>query len=180
MTELSDLHARAWELLEAGLHDRDAPARLPVLATAGLGGGAEARTVVLRGADRAAARLEVHTDALSGKAAELARDPQATLLVWDAGEMLQLRARVRVTLLPGDPQRWQAIPGLARAAYGGTPPPGAGLADPRDWRAEPVISRHLALLCDLGELEVLHLGADLHRRALFAAGDGWAGRWLAP
>ncbi|WP_145963003.1 hypothetical protein [Mangrovicoccus ximenensis] len=72
------------------------------------------------------------------------------------------------------------VPGLARAAYGGTPPPGTALADPGEWRAAPVISRHLALLCDLSELEVLHLGADLHRRAVFAARDGWAGRWLAP
>ncbi|WP_172329379.1 pyridoxamine 5'-phosphate oxidase family protein [Mangrovicoccus sp. HB161399] len=180
MTELAELWGRAWDMLEAGLSQRDAPARLPVLATAGLGGGAEARMVVLRGADRAARRLEVHTDAASGKAAELARDPAATLLVWDPDAMLQLRLRVQVTLLPGDPRRWEAVPELSRAAYGGQPPPGVPLEHPGDWTAAPVISRHLALVCDLRVLEVLHLGRDLHRRARFSAGDSWLGGWVAP
>ena len=43
---------RAWAMLAAGVADRTAPARHPVLATVGRGGGAEARVVVLRGADR--------------------------------------------------------------------------------------------------------------------------------
>ncbi|WP_138468718.1 pyridoxamine 5'-phosphate oxidase family protein [Poseidonocella sp. HB161398] len=180
MTDLAALFDEAWQMLEDGVRDRAAAARLPVLATAGLNGGAEARMVVLRAADRQAARLEVHTDALSGKAAELAADPRATLVVWDPGAALQLRLRVRATLLPGDPQRWEAVPGLARAAYGGTPPPGTPLGQPSDWQAAPRIERHLALLLDLEALEVLHLGVALHRRARFEASSGWQGHWIAP
>ncbi|MBE3638457.1 PNPOx family protein [Mangrovicoccus algicola] len=180
MTDLARLWDTAWGLLEAALSDRAAPARLPVLATAGLEGGASARVVVLRGADRAARRLEIHADAASLKAAELARDPAATLLVWDPARQMQLRLQVRVGLLAGDPGRWQAVPELARAAYGGTPPPGTPLADPADWHADPVITRHLALICDLQALEILHLEAQPHRRALFRAETGWQGGWIAP
>lgn len=178
--ELAGTQAQAWHRILRGLADRRAPARHPVLATAGLHGGAEARVVVLRGASRTDRRLEVHSDAAAGKAAEIAADPRATLLIWEAKAQLQIRLRVTVTAIPADPDRWARVPEAARQVYGGTPPPGTVLEDPADWTGAPTLDRFLALDCALDEMETLHLGPDRHRRALFRAADGWRGRWIAP
>ncbi|MFP3387127.1 pyridoxamine 5'-phosphate oxidase family protein, partial [Tritonibacter sp. SIMBA_163] len=50
-----------------GVHDRHAPARHPTLATVSPAGMPQARTVVLRGADKQAATLTLYTDVHSDK-----------------------------------------------------------------------------------------------------------------
>ncbi|MEL7117744.1 MAG: pyridoxamine 5'-phosphate oxidase family protein, partial [Pseudomonadota bacterium] len=80
---LADRLSDAWQRLLLGVTDRDAPARHLMVATVGRSGGAEARMVVLRAVDPTAARLAFHTDAASGKIAELALDPRISLIVWD-------------------------------------------------------------------------------------------------
>lgn len=170
----------AWDQWDRGATDRDAAARHPVLATAGLAGGAEARTVVLRDVDRGARRLTVFTDAASGKVAELAADPKATLLVWDAANGLQMRARLTMRLAGPDLDRWSRMHGGARAVYGGDPAPGTRIGQPEDWQGMPDPARFMVLEGTLEVLETLHVGDRQQRRARFAAEDGWRGGWLAP
>ncbi len=170
-----------WARLARGVADARAPARHPVLATQGTRGFAEARTVVLRGADRAAARLEIHTDARSAKAAELAAAPGATVHVWDKGARLQMRLRVAVEIVTGAEAdaAWARVPEGARLQYGGAPAPGAEIAAP-DAHAPGAERAQFALLaCAVREIETLRLG-EPHARALFLAEAGWHGRWLAP
>ena len=181
-TRLEDTLAEVWRRLGRGVADRRAPARHPTFATVDAGGGPALRTVVLRAADPAAATLEVHTDAASDKAAELAREPRAALHVWDARARLQLRLAARAEAIVGAEAeaRWTRVPEGARLAYGGTPPPGAPLERPEDHDPTPERARFLPLRLHLTEIETLHLGEDRHRRARFRAADGWSGRWIAP
>ena len=170
-----------WRRLERGVADRKAAARHPVLATQGLGGFAEARTVVLRAADRGAARLTLHTDAASGKMAEIRAQPGATLLVWEEKARLQIRLRVTVSIAPEAEAEaaWARVPDPSRRVYRSLPPPGEPIPDP-EGAAEGEESRFTLLHCRIAEIETLHLGEARHRRALFRASDGWQGQWLAP
>lgn len=173
---LPRLRARTWEMLA----EADHPFRTACLATAGLGGGAEARMVVLRGADAAAARLEIHTDRASRKAAEIEADPRATLLFWAPGDALQVRARCRIAPVtgPAAAATWKVVPDPARRNYGGQPPPSTQMARAEDY-AETVEPDRFALLsAEVSALDVLHLGRT-HRRALFDAARP-EGTWLAP
>ncbi|MFY0691034.1 MAG: pyridoxamine 5'-phosphate oxidase family protein [Paracoccaceae bacterium] len=172
--------AQVWQSLEAGLRDRSAPARHPALASVGLAGGGEARIVVLRGVDRGAGALEVHTDSASAKVAELSRAPRATLLIWDPDLSFQIRLRVTVEIETGNAEAWARIPESARKVYGGAPHPGGAIATPREFTPAPSPARFAVLKCLIDEIETLHLGAVCHTRARFSRRDGFAGRWVAP
>lgn len=164
-----------WTQIARGVTDRTAPARQLVLATVGERG-AEARMVVLRGADRAARTLEIHTDAASAKVAELKANPKATLLIWDQLTDLQIRIRVNVTVKIGEPYSWARVPTAARDVYGGAPTPGQPIDDPTDFSPSPDVTRFAVLTCQIREIETLEL-ASPHRRARFR--DATQG-WIAP
>ena len=71
------LHAEIWLRLVRGVHDRRAPARHPTLATVTPAGRPQARTVVLRSADKPAGTLDIHTDLRSAKVRDLQTTPFA-------------------------------------------------------------------------------------------------------
>jgi pyridoxamine 5'-phosphate oxidase len=100
-SDLAGLHSEVWLRLTRGVHDRHAPARHPTLATVSPDGRPQARTVVLRAADKAAGTLDIHTDLRSAKVADLRATPFAALHVWDAAAHLQLRLEAQFTLLTG-------------------------------------------------------------------------------
>lgn len=175
-TTLSGLFDTAWSHLTRGVADRKHPARHPTLATLGPDG-PELRTLVLRGADRAAAMLELFTDAASPKALQIAADPRVALHVWLPRPQLQIRARARATLTPGDPALFARLPPEAQANYSGTIP-GTPLDTTGDRRTGGA-ARFARITCTLAELDILHLGTP-HIRALYRASDGWQGQWVAP
>jgi hypothetical protein len=178
---LVTLQDEVWTRLVRGVHDRRAPARHPTLATVSPDGAPQARTVVLRGADRGAARLVVYTDLRSAKVADLRARAQAALHVWDPGAHLQVRLSARVEILSGDAVAdvWARMSDGGQLSYGGDPAPGQPLADPLDHVRGPDPAALAVLQMDLQEMDVLHLGPR-HRRAVYARADGWAGRWVAP
>lgn len=178
---LDTLLDTAWARLVRGVRDKRAPARHVTLATLGMGGWPQARTVVLRGADKAAARLEVHTDLRSTKAAELQADTRATLHVWDPRVHLQIRAEVRADLLSGSQvlERWGRVPEGSRMAYGSTPAPGQPIAEALNYSKNPTAQDFAVVIFLVQAFDLVHLGRD-HRRARFERADGWAGAWLAP
>ncbi|TCP38027.1 pyridoxamine 5'-phosphate oxidase family protein [Rhodovulum marinum] len=181
LTTLAGTLDTVWHHLERGTVQRDAPARHPVLATAGPAG-AEARMVVLRAAGRIDDRIEVYADRRSAKVGELASEPRASLLVWDPAQRLQIRLRARFQVLAGETVAalWEALPGPARALYGGRPAPGTPISGPGDHIADPAAHAFCVLRGALSEIETLHLATLGHRRALFRAADGWRGQWCAP
>lgn len=178
---LEQTHDEVWRRLHHGVADRKAPARHPVLATASDRGG-EARIVVLRAADRANAALEVHTDARSAKVAELAGNPRATLLVWEAKANLQIRLRIAVEVMAGPDAEaaWARVPEAARKVYGGAVAPGQPLAPAATFVPYADQARFAVLACNCAEIETLHLDEDRHRRAVFRRDAAWEGQWVAP
>lgn len=186
--------AEAWTRLARATVDRRSALHTVQLATLGLDGGPRVRTLVLRGADREARRLRLHTDRRSPKAAELEADGRAELCAYDPKAKIQIRARGVIALHADDPladAAWAGSQPGARVCYRTAHGPGAplcdpALGDPRPEAREPahpdVGREHFAALAmTVTHLEWLYLAARGHRRAAFDWADGaWRGRWLAP
>lgn len=181
-TALDDFHAHIWETLAAGAARQHPAARFLALATAGQTGGAEARMVVLRGADRERGQLVVHTDTLSAKVAELRADPRASLLLWDPSVQLQVRLKAEIGIDTGDVVRddWEMIPETARRVYGNEPEPGGIMDTPQTLTVSPDRARFAVMTATVTEMDALHLGRHVHHRGLWQRRDGWKGRWIAP
>lgn len=179
--DLSQLYAEVWARLTRGVHDRHAPARHPTLATVTPEGRPQARTVVLRAADKAADSLDIHTDLRSAKVGDLRITPFAAVHVWDASAHLQLRLDANVTLLTGPEVTaiWASVPAASRLSYGSTPAPGQRIAQALDYKKVTDPASFVVLRLTATTIEALHLGPN-HRRARFDRGDDWAGTWLAP
>jgi hypothetical protein len=175
MTDInvSDMLDRVWRHLTRGVADRRHPARHPTLATLGPEG-PEARTLVLRAADRDAARLELHTDMASPKAAQIGQNPRVALHVWIPKDRLQIRIRAEAVVRPGDPALFASLPIEARRNYGGAVPGGV----PREAAGDGDPARFGSIALEVRRIDALVLD-DPHLRAVFEAPD-WAGRWVAP
>jgi pyridoxamine 5'-phosphate oxidase len=87
-----------WQALQRAVHDKTHPWRTPVLATTD-GEIGDARTVVLREAERGSATLRLYSDARSAKAAQIAAHPHGTLVMWSPvlGWQLRMRALLSVS-----------------------------------------------------------------------------------
>lgn len=178
---LPQLHDHLWSRLIRGVHDRHAPARHPTLATVSPSGMPQARTVVLRGADKQAATLTLYTDVHSDKVKALHTTPVAALHVWDATAHLQTRIEANVTVLTGDAahEHWKRVPEHSRSAYSCGPAPGEPITDALAYTKTPDQQAFAVLLLQVNTIDALHLGPK-HRRALFTREDGWAGQWVVP
>lgn len=181
-SDLARLWHRVWEELDLGVRDPKMAARSPVLATLGLGGAPEARTVVLRDACREEARLAIHTDSRSTKCAELAAHPKASLHIWEPRMRLQTRLRGHMAVETGAAVAWLwgHVPDGSRASYGVTPAPGTPIETADAYQSAPDPSRFAVLTLTIEEIDAVHLSGDHHRRALFRREDNWRGTWLAP
>ena len=126
---LADALDTAWRLLVRAAADRRSPMHTPVVATIA-DGAPDARVMVLRAADRAAASLRFHTDARSPKCAGLDGAP-VTVLAYHPGEAIQLRiggtARIDRDSAAADAIWAQATP-FARRCYLVGAAPGTPLA----------------------------------------------------
>ena len=179
--DLSQLYAEVWARLTRGVHDRHAPARHPTLATVSPEGRPQARTVVLRAADKAAGTLDIHTDLQSAKVRDLRDTPFAALHVWDTSAHLQLRLEAYVTLLTGADVAtiWEGVPLVSRLSYGSTSAPGQPIAQALDYSKAADQASFVILRLRVETVEALHLGPN-HRRARFDRHNDWKGAWLAP
>lgn len=172
--------------LIAAVADRDDPWRTPVLATAALDGGAQARTVVLRAFAPDARALSIHTDRRAAKVAELVRDPRASLLFWAPILAIQLRVVGRIAVHVDDARSaaaWNALPQGGRAIYAVRGTPGQPVALPPPAPHDPAAGRaNFALLClHFDRLDWLRLVPEGHRRARFDwTGAAWSASWLVP
>ena len=178
---LNGLWSASWRLLVVDAAQLK-PSTRTVLATISHSGAPEARVVVLRGADRQSARIDIHTDAASVKIKELGLDPRASLLIWSDNKQLQLRMRGEISIATGAEARphWARVPDGSRANYGVTPTPGTAISASDAYTRAPDPAKFAVLTLTLSEADVVHLSDDYHRRALFRRDDGWQGQWLAP
>ena len=174
---LDGLHGHVWHTLTTR---RDGP-RLVALANQGPDGWPEARTVVLRDADRAEATVAIHTDRYSDKIVGLRDIPRATVLLWDETDRLQIRLRIEVFIQTGlaVEEHWRNVPDPSREAYGTTPPPGTPIPSALDYEKPADRAAFAVLHGRVMQIDAVHLG-DQHRRAAYSRDDDWAGQWLAP
>lgn len=184
MSDPNDLQAfldGAWQHLSRGVANSRAPARYPTFATVSPNGKPEARTVVLRGAIRSTAVVEVHTDRATAKIAALRQNPFAALHVWIPKADLQIRLTACVEILAGADvgNQWAKVPPASRISYGTLPEPGAPIESVFAYEKPADPDRFAVLRCHLKEIDLVHLGTR-HRRALFVSQNAWVGQWLAP
>ncbi len=180
-SSLSEIYAQVWMRLLRGVRDRRAPTRHPTLATVTPDGRPQARTVVLRAADKQTGSLEIHTDLHSTKVVELIAVPFASLHVWDASAHLQLRLEANVIILKDEDvaEIWARVPEPSRLSYGGSPAPGQPISGALAYNKIADPASFAVLQLNIQTIDVLHLGPS-HRRARFDRYSNWAGAWLAP
>lgn len=178
---LDTLYAQAWKRLERGVADRHAPGRHPTLATVDAAGMPQARTVVLRAADKESATLKVYSDRNADKVDQVLAMPHAAIHIWDNVAHLQLRLLCEVTVQTGQAVRgiWDQLSAHARACYGFQPFSGTAVPDGIAYEKWPDPDAFAVLRLKIREMEALHLGPK-HRRARFARSDGWKGQWVVP
>lgn len=194
-TSLAETCDSLWRLLGRGAADRRSPLHTPVVASLTTDGQPDARVMVLRAADRAAASLRFHTDARSPKCVAL--DGRAVaVLGYHQGEAVQVRitGTARVVTKGADVDRiWSQSTPFARRCYLVEAAPGTPLAAPASglpaWvegRAPelaelvPARANFALVMVDIAEIDWLHLAQTGHRRAVFCRADGWAGEWRVP
>ena len=186
-----------WTRWGRGVADRRSPFHTPAVGSTSGDGTPEQRVMVLRKADRASGTLRFHTDRRSTKASQVGAHPAISIIGYDPGAKIQIRASGEAAIVTtGDAAdtAWAATSASGRRSYLTTLAPGSvsniatsGLpaafeksvpvgADSEAGRANfaivPVV---------LNRLEWLHLAATGHRRAAFVRTvDGWSGEWLIP
>jgi general stress protein 26 len=182
MIELNEFHSlnqQLWSELEQAVTDRTHGWRTPVLATVAADGLPDARTVVLRKADRASQRLKVFTDQRSPKVAQLQANPDAQLVFWCPDRQWQLRARVTARIDANSDQTaaiWAHVRQTTAAGdYLTADAPGSLLSD------QVPLSADQHALCVLEfqvrSLDWLMLSRQGHRRARLEQGRLV---WLTP
>lgn len=179
MSDVNDLWNGLWARLSKGITDAKAPARTLALATESLTGGGAVRMVVLRGCDRLEPSIWFYTHAGSDKAFELADEPKAEVLLWDAAAQFQARMAVRVEVKQGTSDQWEALSSGARLNYVPLPPPGSAIAAP----AVPASAgpeAFVVLKAEIVSADILDLSELPHRRARFHQRDDFTGQWVAP
>lgn len=178
---LNSLHSACWRRMTLDSVQLK-PTIQTVLATIGTDGAPQARMVVLRGADRQAGIVNVHTDATSVKITELRGDARASIHLWNDAEQLQIRLRGEMSIASGDnaAQHWARVPDGSRSNYGVVPAPGSRIRTSDAYSRVPDPAKFAVLTMQVAEMDVVHLSDDYHRRASYSRADGWRGQWLAP
>lgn len=180
-----------WLRLEQGARDRRSAFHTPTLATVDALGRPRARTVVLRGVDRASAGLRVHCDLRSDKAGEIGAGGRFALHAYDAPAKMQLRIEGGGTLHTDDAltdDAWAGAQAMSRVGYGSLPGPGTAIgtggayALPGPEAALRLGRPHFAVLALAAErLDFLTLDRRGNRRAEWRReGQDWRGTWLVP
>jgi hypothetical protein len=159
----------------------------PAVATTGLDGRPQVRTVVLRGLDVASRSLRFHTDRRSGKFGELSADPRIAVLGYDAGRKVQLRIGGVATLHADSDvaeRAWAGSRPMSMMCYRQARSPGSALftAQIDDATLPDGRENFTVVVVTITEVEWLYLAAQGHRRARFTWGpdEALSATWLAP
>lgn len=187
----------AWALLTEGARNRRSPVHVPVVASIDRDGLPTQRVLVLRAAEREAARLRFHTDARSPKTGELTDGAAVHVLAYHPDEKLQLRLSGTAQVVRDGPEVdaiWAATTRFARRCYLAEAAPGTALdaagsglplsvegREPEEAELIPAQPNFALVKVDVTQIDWLHLANSGHRRAVFVRnGDAWFGRWVVP
>ena len=181
---LDELETAVFDLLARGVADVKSPFNWFTLATVSPHGIPEARTVVLRGVDRPARTIELHSDTRTGKVAALRDNPKAALHFLDPKKRLQVRARATAGIHIADDTAtpvFNALSDRKKADYGQSQPPQTPIRDPEETTTLDLITANTFALitCRIEHLDILHLAREGHRRARIDYSEGTR-TWCVP
>ena len=197
--DLNASFAEAWNVVEAGVTDRNSPAHTPTVGTVDADGTPQLRIMILRAVSRDIRTLRFHTDARSDKTAQLQHKAATSVLVYDVAAKAQIRLSGSAHIAAqGDvaDMAWSGSTPFARRCYmaeaaPGTPivQPSSGLPDwiegkqPEEEQLTDYRGNFAALLFQADSIEWLYLANAGHRRARWQWDDAksvWLGSWLVP
>lgn len=170
------LIVKVWHELTRASKDRHHHWKTPALATLGLDGQPQVRTVVLRHADPTQWTLDVYTDSRSPKYHELTQHGHAQLVFWSAKLRWQLRVAVQASLHRHDDcanAAWERVrQSPSSKDYLSKQAPGEVLVRPAkdaniaDTARDTALNHHLAVLrFQIISMDWLALAKDQHHRA---------------
>ena len=170
-----------WAEIGDFTHPRNGYPGLATLATQGTNG-PEMRQLVLRSADKASARVLLHSDNETAKCREIEKNSAVSLLLWRPETRLQIRLKGRAEVLGSYAAEsvWTELPFASRGNYGVTPCPGTPIEDAYDYQRIADVKRLGVIAVQIREIDAVQLTEPHHIRAKFATGDHWSGQWLAP
>ncbi len=183
-----------WSRLLRGAERRNHAFHTCTLATVGEDG-ADARTVVLRQADRATGLLRFHTDRRSAKLGQLLHDDRVCLLFYGDGVQVRVRGIARVVVDGAEPDAaWLATNPMSRRCYLTSQAPGmpstartSGLpaeletGRPELATTESGRAQFAVVVVEAQAIDWLHLAASGQSRAGFSrTTDRWMSTWLVP
>ncbi len=195
--ELPSIVADVWNRLTLGAKDRRSALHTPVVASVDADGRPQQRVMVLRAADKDCRQLRFHTDARTSKVREISDSGRVSILGYDPGAKIQIRAsgvgKVETNSEAAE-TAWQSASLSSRRCYlapigpgSQSPEPTSGLPPSLENRVPdlsetlPAREHFAILLVTLDRLEWLYLASDGHRRAAFSWDrHGWTGQWLVP
>ena len=179
-----------WQRLEEATKGRS-PFNFMQLATLGMDGSPQVRTVVLRRSEPEG-RLSFITDVRSPKIAEIAKDARVALVGYDPATSVQIRLTGIATRNTDEVERqavWEKLRGGTLALFGAALAPGTPLGE----RGMPLVREaeggvavdpygHFALIdFAVTHLDWLDLATTPHiRAAYYRDGSTWIAQRLAP
>jgi pyridoxamine 5'-phosphate oxidase len=168
-----ELKERIWQELTRCALDKHHEWRSPVLSTVGLDGTPQARTVVLRQANKAAQTITIFTDKRTPKVAELVKQPSGVITCWSKRLGWQCRISLQFQVLTEGSEvdaAWLRISRSPAAKdYLAALPPGTPLVEKGD---APSSHQLAVLIGHITAIDWLELGVLAHRRIKFVD-DSW-------
>ena len=189
----------AWNLVEAGITNRNSPAHTPTVGTVDQTGTPQLRIMILRNLSRGNRAIRFHTDARSIKVEQIRQNPAASVLIYDPSAKVQIRLSGKASLSLTDDTAdaaWMGSTPFARRCYMAEAAPGTAMPHPSsglpEWiqgkqpEEEQLVdyrSNFAALSIKIESIEWLYLANVGHRRArwqFIEADNSWQGTWLLP
>jgi len=197
--DLDASFAEAWNVVEAGVTDRNSPAHTPTVGTVDADGTPQLRIMILRAVSRDIRTLRFHTDARSDKTAQLQHKAAASILVYDAAAKAQIRLSGHAHIVSNGNVAdiaWSGSTPFARRCYMAEAAPGTPITQPSSGLPEWIEGKQpeeeqladyrgnfAALMFQADSIEWLYLANAGHRRARWHWDDAqslWLGSWLLP
>ena len=193
---LDKTYLKIWNLLEAGLKNRDAPFHIPVF-ICGDKNKHDARIVVLRGISKDKKKIHFHSDIRSNKVKVLKLNSKGALLFYDKTEKVQLRIAGNAKINYQNSitkESWKKTAHMSRQCYLGDRPPGADVLEPTSGLSDDINNYKYTIeesemgyknFCVIDffieSIEWLYLAAKGHRRAFFNLEENKINKkWLIP
>ena len=180
---LDKIYLKIWDLLKAGLSNRDAPFHIPVF-ICGHDTNIDGRMVVLRGINKKDKNLWFHSDIRSKKIKSLKTKPISSLLFYDKEEKIQLRiaGKTKINYQNNITKKsWNSTAHMSRQCYLGNESTGSESLLPTSGLGEEIDNHKYSIeeseigyknFCVIEifieSIEWLYLAARGHRRAYFA------------